>query len=166
MPIFTVNSHRLDPYKNFKFRVRWDGKHIAAISKVSALKRTTEPVKYRGGADQSIFRLSPGLTSYEPITLERGITHDKEFENWANLVYNQDGDAAISLKDYKKDITIDLINLQGVMVMSFRVYRCWVSEYQSLPELDANGSCTAFEKIVLQHEGWERDEDVKEPSET
>jgi len=166
MPVFTVNTHRFDPYKNFKFRVKWDGKYIAAISKISALKRTTESVKYREGGDRSMFRLSPGITTYEPITLERGITHDKDFEEWANLVFNTSGDAGVSLKNYKKDITIDLFNLQGTIVMSYRVYRCWVSEYQSMPELDANGSCTAFEKIVLQHEGWERDQDIKEPSET
>jgi phage tail-like protein len=162
--MFSVNTHRLDPYKNFKFRVKWDGRYIAAVSTISALKRTTESVQHRDGGS-STSRLSPGNTFFEPITLQRGLSHDTEFEDWANLVFNSSADAAMSLATYKKDIVIELFNLQGTPVISYRVYRCWVSEYQPLPELDANRSCIAFEKIVLQHEGWERDKDVKEPLE-
>lgn len=165
MTMFSVNTHRLDPYKNFKFRVKWDGRYIAAISHISALKRSTEPVQHRDGGS-STSRLSPGNTTFEPIILQRGLTHDTEFEDWANLVFNSSGDAAVSLAEYKKDIIIELFNLQGTPVIAYRVYRCWVSEYQPLPELDANRSSIAFEKIVLQHEGWERDKDVKEPTET
>ncbi|OBX24623.1 phage tail-like protein [Gelidibacter algens] len=164
MTMFSVNTHRLDPYKNFKFRVKWDGRYIAAVSTISALKRTTESVQHRDGGS-STSRLSPGNTFFEPITLQRGLSHDTEFEDWANLVFNSSADAAMSLATYKKDIVIELFNLQGTPVISYRVYRCWVSEYQPLPELDANRSCIAFEKIVLQHEGWERDKDVKEPVE-
>lgn len=164
MTMFSVNTHRLDPYKNFKFRVKWDGRYIAAVSTISALKRTTESVQHRDGGS-STSRLSPGNTFFEPITLQRGLSHDTEFEDWANLVFNSSADAAMSLATYKKDIVIELFNLQGTPVISYRVYRCWVSEYQPLPELDANRSCIAFEKIVLQHEGWERDKDVKEPLE-
>ena len=147
-------------------KLKWDGKYIAAVSRVSALRRTTEAIKHREGGDLSTFRNAPGLTTFEPITLERGLTHDTTFEEWANMVYDIQGDLAVSLKNYRKDIVIDLFNLQGSKVMSFTIYRCWVSEYQSLPELDANGSCTAFEKIVLQHEGWVRDTDITEPTET
>ncbi|MCL8007784.1 phage tail protein [Gelidibacter japonicus] len=166
MAMFSVNQYRFDPYKNFKFRVKWDGQYIAAITKVSPLTRTTAPLQHREGGDRSSFRLSPGITTFEPITLERGLSHDTAFEDWANLVFNLDGDAATSLAKNKKDIIIDLFNMQGSLVMSYRVYRCWVSEYQALPELDANGACTAFEKIVLQHEGWERDHEVTEPTQT
>ncbi|THB74048.1 MAG: phage tail protein [Desulfobacteraceae bacterium] len=166
MAMFNVNTHRLDPYRNFKFRVKWDGRYVAGISKISALTRMTETVFHRDGGDPSNVRTSPGTTSFEPIVLERGLSHDTAFEDWANMVFNLGGDGSVSLQDYKKDIIIDLFNLQGSLVMSFRVYRCWVSEYQPLPELDANNTCVAIEKIVLHHEGWERDTDVTEPQET
>lgn len=165
MAMFSVNLHRLDPYKNFKFRVKWDGQYVAGISKVSALTRTTDAVVHRAGGEPSHFHVSPGTTSFEPITLERGLTHDPAFEEWANQVYSPQGDAAVSLQNYRKDINIDLFNLQGSLVMSFRVYRCWVGEYQALPALDANANCVAIERIVLQHEGWERDQSVTEPTE-
>lgn len=166
MTMFPVNTHRFDPYKNFKFRVKCEGKYIAGITKVSSLVRTTDTVASRSGGEPSNQRISPGLTTFAPITLERGLTHDPTFEQWANLVYNYQGDSGMSLKDYRKDIIIDLFNLQGSLVMSFKVYRCWVSEYQALPELDANGNCVAIERIVLQNEGWERDTSVSEPTET
>lgn len=166
MAMFTVNTHRFDPYRNFKFKVKWDGRYIPGISKVWPLKRITESVIHREGSDPSGFRISPGTTKFEPIVLERGLSHDPAFEDWANTVFNINVDASMSLKNYKKDITIEIYNLQGTPVMAFHVFRCWVSEYQPLPELDANGNCIAIEKIVLQHEGWERDTEVKEPQES
>src|SRR5215217_8136564 len=105
---FVVNSYRFDPYKNFKFHIRWDGKVVAGVTKVSALKQSTEPVTHREGGDPSTPRLSPSVWKFEPITLERGVTHDPEFEAWANLIYNTDGDAAISLERFRKDIIIEL----------------------------------------------------------
>lgn len=167
MAQFTVNPHRFDPYKQFKFRVKWDGRYIAGIAKVSGLKRTTEVVTHREGGDPSSVRKSPGQTTYEPMVLERGRTHDPEFEKWANKVWNFGAGAGseVSLKDFRKNIIIDLFNEAGQKVMSFRVYRCWPSEYVALGELDANDTCVAFESITLQHEGWERDYDVKEPRE-
>jgi phage tail-like protein len=162
-PQFTVNSTRWDPYKNMKFRVKWDGKYVAGVSKVSALKKSTEPVTHREGGDPSTSRVSPSLWKFEPITFERGVTHDPEFENWANLIYNTDGDMAISLENFRKDIIIELLNEEGMVAKSYKVYRCWVSEYQSLPELDANAHAIAIERMVLQNEGWERDVSVPEP---
>jgi phage tail-like protein len=166
MAEFTVNPTRFDPYKNMKFRVKWDGKYVAGVSKVSALKKSTEPVTHREGGDPSTSRVSPSLWKFEPITFERGVTHDPEFENWANLIYNTDGDAAISLNNFRKDIIIELLNEQGVVAKAYKVYRCWVSEYQSLPELDANAHAIAIERMVLQNEGWERDVSVPEPAQT
>ncbi len=166
MPQFSVNTHRFDPYKNFKFRIVLDGREVAGVSKVSALKRSTTLVRHREGSDPSKSRLSPGDWASEPITLERGVTHDTEFEKWADLSFNLTGDAAMSLKDFRKDIIINLLNGQGNVVKSFKVYRCWVSEYQVLPDLDANGNAIAIESIVLQNEGWERDMSVEEPNET
>ena len=166
MAKFSVNTHRFDPYRIFKFRVKWDGEYVPGILSVSPLLRKTEDIISRDGGDPSKSRISPGLTAFEPIVLERGLTHDPAFEEWANQVFNYQGDAAMSLKDYRKDITIDLFNLQGTKVMSFNVYRCWVSEYQALPDLDANKNCIAIERLVLQHEGWERDTSVTEPTET
>ncbi|NVJ50089.1 MAG: phage tail protein [Gammaproteobacteria bacterium] len=166
MAQFTVNTHRFDPYKNMKFRIKWDGNYVAGVSKISALKRTTEVVEHREGGDPSMSRRSPGTTKTEAITLERGLTHDPEFEKWANLVNHTDGDAAISLKNFRKDLIIELLNEQGQVAKAYKVYRCWVSEYQSMPELDANGNAIAIETMVLQNEGWERDLDVAEPTES
>ena len=159
------NPHRFDPYKNMKFRVKWDGRYVAGVSKVSALKRSTEVVTHREGGDPSTSRHSPSLWKFEPITLERGVTHDPEFEAWANLIYTTQGDAAISLRHFRKDISIELLNEQGVVAKAYKIFRCWVSEYQALPEMDANGQAIAIESMVLQNEGWERDLDVAEPTE-
>lgn len=166
MAQFSVNTHRFDPYKNFKFRVKWDGRYVAGISKVGALKRSTEVVSHREGGDPSTQRHSPGSTKFEPISMERGVTHDPEFEKWANLVYNTDGDAAISLKNFRKDVILELLNEQGTVVQAYKVYRCWVSEFQALPELDANANAVAIQTLTLQNEGWERDEAATEPSES
>jgi phage tail-like protein len=167
MPQFTVNPDRLDPYKQFKFRVKWDGRYVAGINNVSELKRKTEVVTHREGSDPSSVRKSPGQTTYEPIVLVRGRTHDTEFEKWVNKIWNFGAGlgAEVSLSDFRKDIIIDLFNEAGQKVMSFKVYRCWPSEYVALGELDANNTCVAFESITLQHEGWERDYEVTEPTE-
>jgi phage tail-like protein len=164
---FSVNPHRFDPYKNFKFRVKWDGRYVAGVSKVSALMRTTEVVEHREGGDPSITRKSPGRTKYEPITLERGVTHDPEFETWANKVWSHGMGlgSEVSLKDFRKDIIIEIYNEAGQLVIAYKVFRCWVSEYQALPELDANAKAIAIEHIKLENEGWERDHEVTEPTE-
>src|SRR3970040_414853 len=166
-PQFPNNIHRFDPYKNFKFRVRWDGRVVAGISKGGGLKRPTEVVKHREGGDPSTSRKSPGRTEYEPVTLERGVTHDVEFEQWANKVWNFGAGlgAEVSLKDFRKDIVLELYNEAGQLVLAYRIYRCWVSEYQALPDLDANANAIAIQTLKLENEGWERDPEVKEPSE-
>ena len=167
MAQFTVNANRFDPYKNFKFRVKWDGQYVAGVSKVSMLKRTTEVVSHREGGDPSSDRKSPGRTNYEAITLERGVTHDSAFEQWANKVWNWGSalGSEASLKDFRKDVILDVYNEAGQLAISYRVYRCWVSEYQSLPELDANANAVAIQTLKLENEGWERDYDVTEPTE-
>jgi phage tail-like protein len=167
MTEFTVNPARFDPYKNFKFRIKWDGKYVAGLSKMTALKRTTQVVKYREGGDPSSSRKSPGITEYEAITLGRGVTHDLEFEKWANKVWNYGAGLGpeVSLKDFRKDITIELYNEAGLAGMAYNVYRCWVSEYQALPVLDSNANGIAIQTIKIENEGWERDESVIEPSE-
>ena len=166
MPQFTVNTSRIDPYKNFKFRVKWDGQTVAGVSKVGALKRTTEVVSHREGGDLSTPLHSPASSKFEPIMLERGISFAPEFQEWANLVYNHQGDGAVSLKNFRKDITIELLNLQGTVVRAYHVFRCWVSEYTAQPELDANANAIAFESITVQNEGFQRDEAVVEVAET
>ena len=167
MTQFTVNPHRFDPYKDFKFRVKWDGRYVAGISKVSPLIRKTEVIIHREGGDPSISRKSPGRTEYAPIELERGVTHDLEFEKWANKVWNFGSGLGVevSLKDFRKDIILELYNEAGQLVMAYKIYRCWVSEFQALPELNANGAAVAIQKITLENEGWERDYEVKEPAE-
>ncbi|MCX4247473.1 phage tail protein [Paraliomyxa miuraensis] len=166
MAQFSVNSHRIDPYKNFRFRVRWDGLIVAGVSKVGALKRSTEIVTHREGGDISTPRLSPSTTKFDPISLERGITFAPEFEAWANMVYSAEGDGGVSLLRFRKDIRIEMLNLQGTVVRAYNVMRCWPSEFTALPELDANGSGIAFESLTLQNEGFERDTSIVEISET
>lgn len=167
MPQFSVNPHRFDPYKSFKFRVKWDGRHVAGITRVSALRRVTEVVEHREGGEPNATRKSPGRTRFEPIVLERGVTHDTEFESWANKVWRHGAGlgAEASLKDFRKDITIELYNEAGQLVIAYHVFRCWVSEFQALPDLDANLGSVAIQSITLQNEGWERDEQVAEPQE-
>lgn len=167
MAQFTVNTQRFDPYKNFKFRVKWDGRYVAGISKVSSLKRTTKVVEYREGGDPSSSRKSPGRTEYEAITLERGVTHDVDFEQWANKVWNYGSGlgAEASLADFRKDIIIEVYNEAGQVALAYKVYRCWVSEFSATGDLDANGEGVLIQSIQLQNEGWERDYDVTEPSE-
>lgn len=169
MAQFTVNTQRFDPYKNFKFRVFFEGNTtpVAGISKVSSLKRSTEVVKHREGGDPSSSRKSPGRTEFEAVTLERGVTHDKEFEQWANKVWNfgSGAGAEVSLKDFRKNILIELYNEAGQLALRYRLFRCWVSEFQALPDLDANGNAVAIQSIKLENEGWERDPDVVEPAE-
>jgi phage tail-like protein len=167
MPQFTVNTHRFDPYKNFKFRVKWDGRYVAGVSKVSALKRTTDVVEHREGGDPSTVRKSPGQTKYDAITLERGVTHDEEFEKWANLVWNIESGLGteVSLKRFRKDIIIELYNEAGQIVLAYNLFRCWVSEYQPLPELDASGNGVAIQMIKIENEGFVRDTAVTEPTE-
>lgn len=171
MAEFTVNATRVDPYKNFKFRVKWDGAYVAGVSKVSALKRTTEVVKHRDGGNPSTSHKSPGRTEYEAITLERGVTHDLAFEQWAGKVWDyqnaqaQNADQEVSLADFRKDVILDVFNEAGQKVISYHVYRCWVSEYQALPDMDANANAVAIQHIKLENEGWDRDPAVVEPKE-
>jgi phage tail-like protein len=167
MPQFTVNQQRFDPYKNFKFRVKWDGRYVAGVSKCGPLKRTTEVVKHRDGGDPSTSRKSVGRTEYEAITLERGVTHDVEFEQWANKVWNYGAGLGMetSLADFRKDVIIELMNESGQTAIAYHVFRCWVSEYQATPDLDANANAVAIQHLKLECEGWERDTSVTEPTE-
>jgi phage tail-like protein len=168
MPPFAVNkAHRFDPYKNFKFRLKWDNHYIAGVSKMSALKRTTQVVTHRDGGDPSSSRKSPGRTEYEAITLERGVTHDLDFEQWANKVWRlrSGGEDEVSLKDFRKDITIEIFNEAGQRVLAYQVFNCWVSEFTALPEYDANANAIAIQTIKLENEGWQRDQTAAEPAE-
>ncbi len=167
MAQFTVNAQRFDPYKNFKFRIKWGGKYVAGVSKVGALKRTTEAVEHREGGDPSTVRKSPGQSKYEAISIERGVTHDTEFEVWANKVWNHGSGlgSEVSLADFRKDIIIEVYNAAGQLAIAYKVFRCWVSEFTAFPELDASGNAVAIQSLTLQNEGWERDYDVTEPSE-
>jgi phage tail-like protein len=168
MAEFPTNSQRLDPYKNFKFRLKWDGQYIAGISKVSGLKRSTEVIEHREGGDPSTSRKSPGQTRFEPITLERGLTDDFSFENWANLVwqFNTGLGSESSLNEFRKDISIELYNEAGQLVRVWHVFRCWPSEYRALPDLDAGANAVAIELLTLENEGWERDVSVTPPVQT
>ncbi len=167
MPQFSVNPHRFDPYKNFKFRIKWEGRYVAGVSKVSQLVRETEVIIWREGGDPNLAHRMPGRTSYDPITLERGLTHDTGFEQWANKVWNFGSGlgSESSLKDFRKDITLELYNEAGQLVLAYNIHRCWVSRFVAVPQLDSNLPATAIESITLQNEGWERDYEVGEPQE-
>ena len=164
---FTVNPTRFDPYKNFKFRLKWDGKYVAGVSKVSPFLRRTEVIVHREGGDPSTSRKSPGETQFEPITLERGVTHDTAFEDWASQVWRLGAGqgAEVALASFRKDVYLEVYNEAGQLVLAYKIFRCWVSEYQALPDLDANASATLIEHIKLENEGWERDTSVTEPKE-
>jgi phage tail-like protein len=164
---FEINTHRFDPYKNFKFKVKWDGKYVAGLSKMTGLKKTTKLIEHREGGDPSTNRKSPGRTTFDAITLSRGVTHDLEFEKWANKIWNFGNSvgAEVSLKDFRKDILIEVLNEAGQKAIAYKVYRCWVSEFQALPEFDSNADAVAIQTIKLENEGWERDESVTEPTE-
>jgi phage tail-like protein len=162
---FVKNAKRVDPYKNFKFRILWDDKPVMGVSKVGALKRTTEVVKHRDGGDNSTDHKSPGRTSYDAISVERGITHDPEFEAWANKVHPYSGDTAMDLAAYKKNLTLEMMNEKGHVVYRYFLYDCWVSEYTAIPELNANANAVAIESLKIELEGWDRDRDTKEPNE-
>jgi phage tail-like protein len=173
MPKFTVNADRYDPYKNFKFRVFFDTRAVAGVTKMTALKRTSEVIEFREGGDASNVRKLPGRVKHEPITLERGVTHDVEFEQWANKVWDYANAQAapdqrtleVSLRDFRKNIRIELYNEAGQKVLSYKVYRCWVSEYQAMADLDSNANAVLIQMLKLENEGWERDLDVAEPAE-
>lgn len=168
MPKFTTNADRVDPYKTYKFRLKLpDGAYVAGVSKVSALKRSTEVVEHREGGDPSSTHKSPGQTKYEGITLERGVTHDTEFERWANKVWNYGSGlgAEVSLKDFRKDLVLEIYNEAGQLALAYKLYRCWPSEFVAFPDLDASASAIAIQTLKLENEGFERDYDVSEPTE-
>jgi phage tail-like protein len=167
MAQFTVNAQRFDPYKNFKFRLKWDGKYVAGVSKCSALKRTTEVVKHREGGDPSSSKKSPGRTEYEAVTIERGVTHDVEFELWAGKVWQVGAGlgAEVSLKDFRKDIILEVYNEAGQLAITYNIFRCWVSEYQAVADFDGNANAVLLQHLKLENEGWQRDLSVTEPTE-
>jgi phage tail-like protein len=167
MALFPANPKRLDPYKNFKFRLKWDGIYVAGVSKMSALKRTTEVVEHRSGGDPSTSHRSPGRNKFDPLTFERGLTQDTNFHDWAALVWNVGAGlgSEVSLANFRKDIYLEVYNEAGQLVIGYKIYRCWVSEYQAMPDLDANANAIAIEHIKVETEGWERDTGVVEPQE-
>jgi phage tail-like protein len=162
---FVKNGLRIDPYKNFKFRVRWDGKTVLGVAKVGALKRTTQVVPYRSGGENSSDHKSPGRTTYDGLTLERGITHDLEFEAWADKVHPYAGDTAMDLANYKKELTLEVLNEKGHVALRYFLHDCWVSEFTAVPALDANANAVAVEMMKIEMNGWERDKSTTEPDE-
>ena len=165
---FSVNPHRVDPYKNFKFRVKLDNQYISGISTISSLTRTTEVIRHRDGGDGNVSRPIPGKTTFAPLMLVRGRTHDTAFEEWANLVwrFEQETGMEMSLKDFRKDILVELRNEAGSVALVFRGYHCWPSEYIPLGDLQSSGdSSVATESLTIHCEAWERDASVPEPQE-
>jgi phage tail-like protein len=181
MPQPTVDAARIDPYKNFKFIVSWDGQPVAGVSSVSGLPRTTDPIHHLEGADPITAQAPTGRTNMAPVTLQRGVTHDQAFAWWANSVRNwSNAQQSVAVNtdggnlplsgtsptepSFRKDITIALYNDAGQKVIAYNLYRCWPSEFLAIGDLDANSSGIVIERMVLQLEGWERDTSVTEPT--
>jgi phage tail-like protein len=158
MPEVNGDAALYEPYKNFRFRVNWDNHDVAGVSKVSALGRSTDVIEHRVGGDPSTTRKSPGITHFEPITLERGVTHDDDFVRWANQVWYKLGKepTEVSLKNFRKDLLIFVYNEAGQKVLEFKCFNCWVSDFRALGDLDSNANAVVFEAITLQNEGWIR----------
>lgn len=165
MPIFPVNTHRLDPYRTSHFRVKWDNRYVAMLSKMSPLKRVTQVVEWQS-VDYNVTSKLPGNTKFEPVTFERGLTQDRQFLEWAELAHSPLGRGAMSLRNYRKTLTVEVLNLQAVPVMAFFLERAWVSEFQATPELDANANAVAIELIKIEYEGFSRDPQTVEKAET
>jgi len=166
MAEFTKNAHRIDPYKTYKFRIVWDGKTVLGVNKVGPLKRTTNVVPYRSGGENSVEHKSPGRTTYDGLTLERGITHDTEFEAWANKVHPYAGDVAMDLANYKKELTLEVMNEKGHVALRYYLHDCWVSDYTAVPALDASANAVGIESMKIELNGWERDVATQEPDES
>jgi phage tail-like protein len=167
-PMFPANAHRYDPYRTFKFQVVIAGKSVAGLTKMGALKKTTEVVNWRSAGDPSYQRAMPGGSKFENVALEQGLSHDLVFEEWANAVNNvAEGDAGMSLVKYRRDVVINVLNLQGVPAISYKLKRAWVAEFSALPEFDANNMNTVgIQSITIAYEGFVRDAAVAEPAET
>jgi phage tail-like protein len=174
-PEFAPAVTRQDPYRNFKFRIKWGGRYVAGVSKVSALTRTTPVVAHRAGGDPSTPRRAPGQSEYQAITLERGVTHDVAFEQWANKVWDYHtstadgrqgvaGHQEVSFEDFRKDLILEVFNEAGQKVMAYNIYRCWPSEFTAVPEMDAGGNVIAIQSLTVENEGWERDWPFEEPA--
>jgi len=162
MARMTAQTDRFDPLRTFRFKVKWDGQYVAGLTKMGALKRTTEMVEFREAGENITSRKLPGKTSFQAVTLEAGLTYDTAFEDWANLVNDFASHSITSLGDFRKNITIDVFNEAGQKAISYNLYRCWVSEYQALPDLDAGANAVAIRTIKLEFEWFERDLDVVE----
>jgi phage tail-like protein len=162
MARMTPQTNRFDPYRNFRFRVKWDNQYVAGLTKMGALKRTTEMVEFREAGENIISRKLPGKTSYQAVTLEAGVTYDSAFEDWANLVNDFASHSITNLREFRKNVTVDLFNEAGQRALSYNLYRAWVSEYQALPDLDAGANAVAITTLKLEFEWFERDDAVVE----
>lgn len=177
-PGFPKARSRYDPYRNYRFRLILDGNYVAGVSKASGLTRTTQVVTHRAEGDPTTPRRMPGQSEYGAITLERGVSDDAAFLQWANKVWDyrnstgndgRDGESnqSLSQQDFRKDIILEMYNEAGQKVLAYTIYRCWPSEFSAGPELDSNGIAVAIQSLKLENEGWERNtlgEDLTDPS--
>jgi phage tail-like protein len=165
--IFPANLNRYDPYKTYRFLVYFgtSTSPVAAVSKVGAIKRTSDVIEYNEGGNAIVLK-GLGRTKYDAIMLERGVTQDPDFATWANYAQVLDqGAPSASLASLRREVAIVLLNEEGQPVLRYLVHRCWVSEFQALPDLDASGNAIAIESIKMENEGWERDLTLAEPVE-
>jgi phage tail-like protein len=162
MSRLTPNTNRFDPYRNFRFKVKWDNIYVAGLSKMGPLKRSTEMVEWREAGENIISRKLPGKSKFEGVTLEAGVTLDTSFAEWAELVNDFTSHSLVNLKDFRKNITVDVFNESGLKVVAYNLHRCWPSEYQAMPDLDAGANAVAITTLKLELEWWERDTGVTE----
>jgi len=156
------STNRFDPYRNFRFKVKWDNLYVAGLSKMTALKRTTEMLEWREAGENILSRKLPGKTKFEGVTLEAGLTYDTSFQDWANLVNDFVSHSLVTIAEFRKNITVDVFNESGVKVVAYNLFRCWPSEYQALPDLDAGQNAVAITTLKLEVEWWDRDLAVTE----
>ena len=145
-----VGHTQSDPYARFKFRLKWDGRYVAGFTEVSLLSGTSGVVEHRARNDPGASVKLPGLHKHEALMLARGATYDRDFEVWASSGW-QSGS-----KDVRKDIVLETYDEAGRLVLAYNVFRCWVSEFVGLPDLDASANAVAIQRITLENEGLER----------
>jgi phage tail-like protein len=155
MPTATALTY--DPYRKFKFLVKWNNAVVMAVHKVSSITKSIDPIDWRTGGDSNFSAKVPGLTKWEPITLERGLSADTAFQEWMVLVnkYTKAGlGADEAVHAFRKNLNIEMYSLQNELVMTINVYNAWPSKL-TIADFDAKANELAIEHMELQNEGWD-----------
>lgn len=157
----TPAVERHDPFRGFKFKVVIPGLTKAGFSKVSGLKEATEVTTYREGTDAVTSRKLPGLTEYDNVTLEQGLSKDNGFRDWRKQIVNlakeagADGTGPAGVAPplaFRKTVTISLYDKAGTEVKQWQLREAWPASLE-VADLDAMSSDVVIESLELAHEG-------------